>query len=171
MDGEKHPRHLALERALLSIQTRIPELPYERMLAIRLLIHAHKHADRLNNELLKSHKLSYVSYSVLMVLFGAGENGVSASELSLATSEKPTNITRICDDFHARGWLERQPALDDRRRIELRLTAEGERLCRTLQPQLWPQLERMFVDFTEDEILQFQDFLGRLLRAGEREAG
>ncbi|HET8881257.1 MAG TPA: hypothetical protein VFM56_03705, partial [Solimonas sp.] len=99
MSGAKHPRQLAIERALGGVRERLPELPYDRLLAVRLMLHAHKRAQELSNAVLKAHDLSYVSYSVLMVLFGAGSEGVSASELARATGERPTNLTRVCDEL------------------------------------------------------------------------
>lgn len=165
MSAGKHPRQLAIERALSGVRERLPELPYERLLAARLMLHAHKHAQELSNAVLKAHDLSYVSYSVLMVLFGAGSEGVSASELARATGERPTNLTRVCDELHARKLIVREPCSDDRRRVLLRLSRSGEKLAERVQPQIWRVLDRLYGDFTNAELRQLQALLGKQLLA------
>ncbi|WP_051278379.1 MarR family winged helix-turn-helix transcriptional regulator [Solimonas flava] len=167
MSQDRHPRRRAIERALAGAQTRLPELPYEHMLAARLMAQAHKHAQRLSNAVLKAHDLNYVSYSVLMVLYGAGGAGISARELSDATGEKPTNLTRVCDELCARKLLSRAPDAEDRRRVMLRLTRSGEKLAERVQPEIWNVVARLYGDFSTAELRQLQGLLGKLLRAGE----
>jgi MarR family transcriptional repressor of emrRAB len=166
MSEPLHPRHRAIERALSGAKQRLPALPYERMLTARLMTHAHKHSQQLSNEVLKAHDLNYVSYATLMVLYGAGADGIGARELSEATGEKPTNLTRVCDELHARKLLQREPGVDDRRRVMLRLTRSGEKLAERVQPEIWTVVERLYKGFTTAELRQLQGLLGKLLRAG-----
>ncbi|NGY05880.1 MarR family winged helix-turn-helix transcriptional regulator [Solimonas terrae] len=165
MSAGKHPRQLAIERALDGVRRRLPELPYDRLLAARLMLHAHKHSQELSNAVLKAHDLSYVSYSVLMVLFGADGEGLSASELAQATGERPTNLTRVCDELQARKLILRQPCSDDRRRVLLRLSRSGEKLAERVQPQIWAVVERLYGSFTNAELRQLQALLGKQLLA------
>ena len=159
-----HPRHRAIVQALAGAKARLPELPYERMLAARLMTHAHKQSQQLSNEVLKAHALNYVSYSVLMMLYGAGADGLGARELSQATGEKPTNLTRICDELVARKLVQREPGIDDRRRVLLRLTRSGEKLAERVQPEIWKVVDRLYGNFTTAELRQLQGLLGKLLR-------
>lgn len=159
----KHPRHLAIERALVGVKQRLPDLPYERLLTARLMTHAHKQSQELSNVVLKRHALNYVTYSTLLVLYGAGGDGVSASDLAQATGEKPTNLTRVCDELYARKLIRREPGVDDRRRIELRLTRAGEKLIEQVQPKIWALVDRMYAGFSVAELRQLQTLVGRQL--------
>jgi MarR family transcriptional repressor of emrRAB len=102
-----------------------------------------------------------------MVLFGAGSDAVSASELARATGERPTNLTRVCDELHARKLIVRAPCSDDRRRVLLRLSRSGEKLAERVQPQIWAVLDRLYGDFTNAELRQLQALLGKLLADAE----
>lgn len=165
MSAAKHPRQLAIERTLGGIRRRLPELPYDRILAARLMLHAHKHAQDLNNAVLKAHALNYVSYSVLMVLFGTGGEGLSASDLAQSTGERPTNLTRVCDELQARRLIVRQPCSDDRRRVLLRLSRSGEKLVERVQPQIWAVVEQLYAGFTTADLRQLHKLLGKQLLA------
>ncbi|MFT4046043.1 MAG: MarR family winged helix-turn-helix transcriptional regulator [Solimonas sp.] len=165
MSEPLHPRHRAIIHALSGAKTRLPALPYERMLAARLMTHAHKQSQQLSNEVLKAHDLNYVSYSTLMVLYGASADGIGARELSEATGERPTNLTRVCDELVARKLLQREPGVDDRRRVTLRLTRSGEKLAERVQPEIWKVVDRLYGGFSSQELRQLQRLLGKLLRA------
>ncbi|MGH8444431.1 MAG: MarR family winged helix-turn-helix transcriptional regulator [Solimonas sp.] len=160
-------RQRAIERALAGAKARLPDLPYELILAARLMSHAHKQSQQLINEVMKAHELNYGSYSTLMVLYGAGPEGIGARELSEATGEKPNNLTRLCDELHARKLLHREPGVDDRRRVMLRLTRSGEKLAEQIQPEIWAVVEHLYRDFTPAELRQMQRLFGKLLDAGE----
>lgn len=166
MTDLKHPRHVAIEQALGGARQRLPQLPYEQVLTARLMTHAHKQAQQLSNSLLKRHQLNYVTYATLMVLYGAGPAGINASELAKATGEKSTNLTRICDELLQRDLIEREPSANDRRCIMLRLSRAGETLIESVQPEVWELVNRLYAGFSERELQQMQNFLGRLLAAG-----
>ena len=163
MTTAKHARHIAIEQALAGVKRRLPDLPYERLLTARLMTHAHKQSQQLSNVVLKRHKLNYVTYSTLMVLYGADTRGLKASELAQATGEKQTNLTRICDELFARGLILREPSEDDRRCISLRLTAAGEALIETVQPEIWALVDQLYSGFSTAELQHMQAFLGRQL--------
>lgn len=166
MSTDKHPRHRAIERALQGAKRRLPELPYERMLAARLMTHAQRQSQQLSNAVLRKHALNYGSYSVLMVLYGADPTGIGATELAQATGERQANLTRICDELHARKLIAREPASDDRRRVMLRLTRAGEKLAELVQPEIWRAVDRLYAGFTLAELRQLQVLLGKQLMTG-----
>ncbi len=170
MNQAKHPRQIAIEEALGGAQQRLPQLPFDQVLTARLMTHAHKQVQQLCNSLLKNFELNYVTYSTLMVLYGRGSQGLNASELAMATGEKSTNLTRICDELSRRGLIEREPSADDRRCILLRLSHSGEILVEEVQPQIWVLINQLYGDFSQEELQQMQKFLGRLLSAGLGEA-
>jgi long-chain acyl-CoA synthetase len=67
--------------------------------------------------------LTLPQYRVLGILF---EGSAAASGLAGRLAVRPSSVTAIIDGLVARGLVDRTHQEDDRRRIALRLTAEGE---------------------------------------------
>jgi long-chain acyl-CoA synthetase len=69
--------------------------------------------------------LTLPQYRVLGVLV---EGSAAASGLAGRLAVRPSSVTAIIDGLVARGLVDRTHQEDDRRRIALRLTEEGERV-------------------------------------------
>jgi long-chain acyl-CoA synthetase len=69
--------------------------------------------------------LTLPQYRVLGILF---EGSAAASGLAGRLAVRPSSVTAIIDGLVARGLVDRTHQEDDRRRIALRLTEEGERV-------------------------------------------
>ena len=69
--------------------------------------------------------LTLPQYRVLGILF---EGSAAASGLANRLAVRPSSVTAIIDGLVARGLVDRTHQEDDRRRIALRLTPEGERV-------------------------------------------
>ncbi|HEY0077333.1 MAG TPA: MarR family transcriptional regulator [Pyrinomonadaceae bacterium] len=72
--------------------------------------------------------LTPTQYNALRILRGAGEEGVSCSEISERMVTKDSDITRLLDRLEARGLISREREAKDRRRIVARITDEGLKL-------------------------------------------
>ena len=70
------------------------------------------------------------------------------------------NITMIVDNLEKRGLVRREPSSEDRRRITIYLTAEGDRLIREVFPRHAKAVHEALSRLTPDE----QEELGRLCR-------
>jgi long-chain acyl-CoA synthetase len=70
-------------------------------------------------------ELSLAQYRVLVFL--SEVDSAMASALASRLDVSRPSITALVDGLAARGLVERRPARDDRRRVEHRLTAAGER--------------------------------------------
>jgi MarR family transcriptional repressor of emrRAB len=153
----------AVERRIAVTCERLPDFPHRRATLTRLIAHLQKRVQDSSNAALKRYQLNYVSYNTLMMMYGADEFTINPSELSAATGEKPANCTRICDELEERGLIRRHAALDDRRRVELTLTAQGRKLVERLQPAMWELLDALFAGFTDDELGQLTAQLKKTL--------
>jgi MarR family transcriptional repressor of emrRAB len=153
----------AVERRIAVTRERLPDFPYRRAMLTRLIAHLHKRVQDSGNAALKSYQLNYVSYNTLMMMYGAEDYTINPSELSAATSEKPANCTRICDELEERGLIRRHAALDDRRKVVLTLTASGRKLVERLQPAMWDRLDALFAGFSDDELGQLTNQLKKTL--------
>ena len=123
-----------IERVIEVTGARLQGYPQERVLLARLVTHVQKRQNDLSNTVLKRFGLNYVTYTALMMMYGSDDQTSTPSELANVTGEKPTNVTRICDELLEQGLIERYPSTVDRRRVVLRLSRKGERLVEKFQP-------------------------------------
>lgn len=163
LPDESRDSFSAVERRIEVTRRRLRGYPQEYARLARLITHVQKRQNDLSNLVLKRYDLNYVTYTALMMMYGSEDQTTTPSELSGVTGEKPTNITRICDELLEKGLIERHPSTADRRRVLLRLTRKGERLVEQFQPELWQTLERIFGGFSADDRRQLAQLLRRVL--------
>jgi MarR family transcriptional regulator, negative regulator of the multidrug operon emrRAB len=152
-----------VERRIEGTQRRLRGYPREWVLVARLITHVQKRQNDLSNAVLKRYGLNYVTYTALMMMYGSEDQTSTPSELAAATGEKPTNVTRICDELLQQGLIERYPSTSDRRRVVLRLSRKGERLVEKFQPELWDTLERIYGGFSAADLRQVAALLRQTL--------
>jgi MarR family transcriptional repressor of emrRAB len=141
-----------VERRIANTRKRLRGYPQERATLARLVTHVQKRQTDLCNLVLKSYDLNFVTYTALMMMYGSADQTLTPSELSNATGEKPTNVTRICDELLRKGLLERSPGTEDRRRVVMRLTEKGEQLVKQFQPEIWKTLDRLYGGLSNQQV-------------------
>lgn len=151
------------ESCLATTQERLPGYPLELIRLVRLVAHIQRYMEQSNNRRLKPHGLSYSSYHTLMMLYGSPDYAISPSELSEATGERRTNITRICDELTAAGLVERSHSASDRRKIIVQLTEAGKNLVESLQTEMWTSAQQLYGNFSDKELQEFQRLLRKQL--------
>lgn len=152
-----------VEHRIEITRQRLPGYPLEHARLARLITHMQKLQTDICNAVLKPYELNYVTYTALMMMYGSEEQTLTPSELSNATGEKPTNVTRICDELLRKGLIERYPSVEDRRRVVLRLTPKGERLVEQFQPKIWQALDKVYGQLSQAELRQVTGLLRRPL--------
>lgn len=167
---ERQDSFSEVDKRIEVTRRRLRGYPQEQVRLARLINHVHKRQSDQTNLVLKRHDLNYVTYTALMMMYGAADQTTTPSDLSGATGEKPTNVTRICDELLEKGLIERYPSTEDRRRVVLSLTRRGERLVEQLQPELWQTLERAFGAFSSAETRQLTGLLRTLLARLDQDA-
>jgi MarR family transcriptional repressor of emrRAB len=123
---------------------RMPEYPQQLITLSRLAYHIQKRTQDQINAALKEYGLTTVSHTVLMVLYGSENETQRASELGEACSEKPANMTRICNELADKGWIQRRAGEEDRRSVIINLTRSGRTLIEKVSPAYWAVLERSY---------------------------
>ena len=78
--------------------------------------------------------LSKARIMVMMVLFHIFPEGESISELCTLHPVSPATLTGVADTLEREGLLERIPCKSDRRRVQVRLTAQGVDFMKRLVP-------------------------------------
>jgi MarR family transcriptional regulator, multiple antibiotic resistance protein MarR len=118
--------------------------------------------DDLDHEL---EPLGITSAQYVILIRLSKEDATSASALCRGTSYDPGAMTRMIDRLEKKGLLRRVRRADDRRKVDLELTAEG----RAVQPKLIDAivrvLNRRLLGFSKDEVQQLEGFLQRMLAA------
>jgi DNA-binding MarR family transcriptional regulator len=129
------PRHTLLENERAT-QERVGRLriDYPAAHAVSSLYRAANAVRRnLTNTVLREHDLTWTGFLVLWLLWiwGAMETRLVAEEVGISKG----SLTGVMNTLIARGLIERVPSETDRRRVELRLTPEGESLMDELYPE------------------------------------
>lgn len=100
---------------------------------------------------LKEQGLNPTSWMTLMMFFKAEGEPLNPSDLATITGESRTNMTRICDELVAQGYITRFPSAQDRRRVDLKLSDAGAELIRRTAPKLREHLKPVRESITEEE--------------------
>lgn len=98
----------------------------------------------LSEAALRPYDMHQSDFRALMYLFGNADSPVYPDELSIYLAHTPANVTRIADQLVRRGLAARTNSLEDRRRVELRITPAGSQFVRELLPQFFPSLHAAF---------------------------
>ena len=116
--------------------------------------------------MLAPYQLSNVGYFAMMMLYSRPENLANPSELCDATGETRGNMTRICDELVEKGWMQRVPNPDDRRRVDLSLSKSGMKLLNDIVPKLGQKSADFYkTNFSKAEKATLQQLLGQFAEA------
>src|SRR6266581_4828271 len=116
--------------------------------------------DALDRELSKFD----ISAPQLIVLTSvANKEADSASGLCKGISYDPGAMTRMIDRLEQKGLIRRVARPDDRRKLNLELTAEGKAVYPKLHAAVVTVQSRFLHGFTKAEVHQLEGFLQRML--------
>ncbi|HEY2779544.1 MAG TPA: MarR family transcriptional regulator [Steroidobacteraceae bacterium] len=151
-----------MEANLQNLKQRMPDLPVSGILLCRLLLHIGREMASKFEQQIRPFGLNEAEFRVLSTLFSQPDGAAHPSDLCVRASQSPANMSRISDALLDRGLITRVSSVQDRRRMVLRITEEGEEFVRTLLPKLHVPLRRMLQDFPEIEQRQLAAQLKRL---------
>ncbi|MBE2893805.1 transcriptional repressor MprA [Spirabiliibacterium falconis] len=139
-----------------------PDMPIEKVLTIRLMMHCVNGYLEHRNKLLKQWGLNDTLFMALAVLFTQPDYTIQPSKLSEILGSSRTNATRISDDLVERGWIERVMSPSDRRCFLLKLTPEGHEFINARLPKQWENINAAFAGLSKQEIEQLYTILHKL---------
>jgi DNA-binding MarR family transcriptional regulator len=76
-------------------------------------------------------------------------------------------VTRVIDQLEARGFVQRERSLDDRREVNLRLTDTGRRMVTSLIPLVVGKLNFVLRDFSANEVADLTRLLAKFIAGFE----
>jgi DNA-binding MarR family transcriptional regulator len=122
--------------------------------------------EGLDEELRARHAFTIGDYDVLVHLARAPQQRRRMCDLAEAVLLSPSGLSRRVERLERAGLVERRRAESDARSIEAGLTAEGKSLFQQLNRTHLAGVKERFVNlFTEAELEQLAELLGRLLPA------
>ncbi len=87
----------------------------------------------------------------------------TASDLASDLDHDSGAITRVLDQLERRGFLQRRRSSQDRRVVELKLTAAGKAITEALLPLVVDQTNAALAPLSKSEFVQLHGYLVRLL--------
>jgi len=151
-----------MEANLQNLTHRMQDLPVTGILLCRLLLHIGREMAARFEQQIKPFGLAEAEFRVLTTLFSQPDGVAHPSDLCARASQSPANMSRISDALVGRDLITRVLSVQDRRRMVLRITEQGEDLVRRLLPKLFGSLHVMFAEFSESDLQQLTSQLKRL---------
>jgi DNA-binding MarR family transcriptional regulator len=87
-------------------------------------------------QLFKKHGLTDSQYNVLRILRGAGPDGLRCTEIGERMISRDPDITRLLERLQRQRLIERRRDAKDRRVVYTRISAEGLKLLKELDPDV-----------------------------------
>lgn len=112
------------------------DLPRQAVILTRLIRFLSGAIDDRLSRLLEREGLGGSAWAVLTMIYSDRDGAARPSCIGQALSQSRAHMTRISDDLVTAGLVERVANVVDRRAVDLRLTAEGERRVQALLPQV-----------------------------------
>lgn len=151
-----------MEANLRNLSACLPEVPAAGILLCRLLMHVGREMTIMFEQQIRPFGLVEAEFRVLSTLFSQPDGAAHPSDLCVRASQSPANMSRISDALVDRGLITRVSSVQDRRRMVLRITEEGEAFVRRLLPKLFVSLRELMKNFPESEQRQLVAQLKRL---------
>ncbi|MHB1300714.1 MAG: MarR family transcriptional regulator [Burkholderiales bacterium] len=140
-----------------------PDAPKREIILSRLYFHVFKELNDRQNLHLSRFGLNSSGWFTLVMIYSTPGNSINPCNLSDAMVSSRTNITRLSDELVDKGWVERKPSREDRRKIVLSLTPCGRELVESILPHQWDYHRELWSGFDAGEIEQFESLLRKLL--------
>jgi MarR family transcriptional regulator, negative regulator of the multidrug operon emrRAB len=151
-----------LEANLRALNARMPDVPLTEILLCRLLLHMGREMAARFEQQIRPFGLNEAEFRVLTTLFSQPQGVAHPSDLCLRAAQSPANMSRISDALVSRDLITRVLSEQDRRRMVLRITEQGEELVRRLLPKMFDPLRDLFAEFTAPEQRELISLLKRL---------
>ncbi|WP_158883985.1 MarR family transcriptional regulator [Rhodanobacter sp. L36] len=142
----------------------IPEMPAPEARLCRLMLMVGTSLEEELEFKLKPHKLNHSEFLTLMILYSRPDGSSTPGELCEYATQGATNMTRIANALVKRGLITRGASTEDRRRVEIRITAAGKRFVQKMLPPMFPRVAVMFAGFSVADKRQLDRLLRKLAR-------
>lgn len=118
--------------------------------------------DRLKaieEELFNTYELSAQQYNALRLLRAAEPDGLTVQGIGCKLISRAPDMTRMLDRLEQRGWIVRTRRADNRRVVDVRITASGVQLLDQLADPICEVHRQQFGHLTPAKLKQLVDLL------------
>ena len=129
-----------------------------------LLSQVHQVCGRVWNKILRDNNMADLEGARGRIIFALwGKDGVPIKTLCEKTSLDKSTLTGIIDRLERDGYITKKPSETDKRSTLISLTGKEQEFAQNVQ-KVSNQMNRIFYKgFTDEEILQFDTMLERIL--------
>ena len=129
-----------------------------------LLSQVHQVCGRVWNKILRENNMADLEGARGRIIFALwGNDGVPIKTLCEKTSLDKSTLTGIIDRLERDGYITKKPSETDKRSTLISLTGKEQEFAQNVQ-KVSNQMNRIFYKgFTDEEILQFDSMLERIL--------
>ena len=129
-----------------------------------LLSQVHQVCGRVWNRILRENNMADLEGARGRIIFALwGNDGVPIKTLCEKTSLDKSTLTGIIDRLERDGYIERKPSETDKRSTLISLTGKEKEFAKNVQKVSNQMNEIFYKGFTDEEILQFDSMLARIL--------
>lgn len=155
---------IAMEKGLARLSKHVPNLPAQEVQATRMLIFLGRQLMARTEQRLREFGLTEPEYHALLLTFAHSQDNevTSPSELCGSLTQSPANMTRLIDTLVQRNLITREPDGQDRRKLVLRTTAQGDALVNQLLPRSHAALRSIFGQLPGEDTQNLVSLLKRL---------
>ena len=129
-----------------------------------LLSQVHQVCGRVWNKILRENNMADLEGARGRIIFALwGNDGVPIKTLCEKTSLDKSTLTGIIDRLERDGYIERKPSETDKRSTLISLTGKEQEFVKNIQKVSNQMNEIFYNGFTDEEIIQFDSMLARIL--------
>jgi MarR family transcriptional repressor of emrRAB len=158
----------AIGAALNGARARGLPIPVQDALLFRTLSLLGRALAPLVDEAVRPSGLSEGEFRVLMLLLSHPDGVGHPGDLCAGAAQSPANISRITDTLVERQLISRTLSDQDRRRMVLRVTVEGEALIRKFVPSAFTGIGTLFATLSESSRAQLTALLNEIVAAYDK---
>jgi MarR family transcriptional repressor of emrRAB len=140
-----------IEQGMKRTAERLPGLPVTEALLCRVIILMGRVMAAHVDEVISPYQLTDIEFRTLLSLFSHADGTAGPSDLCAGLAQSPATMTRIGDVLVSRNLITRVLNDQDRRRMDIRITPQGEALVREVLPRMFDYTRDLYKDFSESE--------------------
>lgn len=140
-----------IEQRMQRVADRLPGMPVTETLLCRVIIMMGRVMAAHVDDVISPYQLTDVEFRTLLSLFSQPDGTAGPSDLCAGLAQSPATMTRIGDVLVARNLVTRVLNEQDRRRMDIRITPQGETLVREVLPRMFDYTRGLYRDFSESD--------------------
>ena len=116
----------------------------------------------MNLSVLKKYNLSIQQFNILRILRGRHPEPATVKLLTTRMMDKMSNASRLVEKLSQKGFVERTPCSEDRRRVDIAITNKGMKVVNKASVILEKEIDKQLSNLTKKEAKQLNDLLDKM---------